>query len=242
MSSKPWIAWYPADYSAKTGHLTFEEDSAYRRLLDHCYSSGKALPNDDARLLRIAKAHADTEITAVMAVKNEFFVLGSDGLLHNKRVDKELVRQKDFIEEQARKGRLSAQARWGNRNNRGVTEDITEAVTEFQPNGNLPQLQPHSHITATSTVTENQNQEKSKTKPRLNGKARKTSLPAHLEALQPSDRLKAWCEKNDERQIKAHLVYFVGYVKANGKQYVDWDQAVINAVRDDWAGIRKAGL
>jgi glutamate-1-semialdehyde aminotransferase len=28
----------------------------------------------------------------------------------------------------------------------------------------------------------------------------------------------------------------------NGKQYADWEQAFQNAIRDDWAGIRKAGL
>jgi hypothetical protein len=35
------------------------------------------------------------------------------------------------------------------------------------------------------------------------------------------------------------LAHFVGYVKANGKTYADWDQALMNAIRGDWAKLRE---
>lgn len=226
MSSKPWFAWYPSDFAAKTGHLSLCEKGAYYMLLDHYYSTGKPLPNDMERLCRITRASSETEVTAVKAVTSEFFYPNGDGSLHNKRADKELIRQKDFIEEQSRKGKLSAMARWGKK-------PVTE-ITEALPDCNLPQPQPY--ITTTTIPTATENQTKSKTKPR---QTKKTSLPEHLEKLEPSPRLRAYFDKHGEKQWKAHLVYFVGYAKANGKQYADWDQAVINAVRDDWAGVRK---
>ena len=33
MSAKPWFAWYPADYRAKTSHLSYVENAAYRIII-----------------------------------------------------------------------------------------------------------------------------------------------------------------------------------------------------------------
>lgn len=70
-------------------------------------------------------------------------------------------------------------------------------------------------------------------------KARSVCIPENFgNPFNPA--MQAWLDKRGETQTKAHLIHFVGYVKANGKQYVDWDQAFQNAIRDDWAGVRKA--
>lgn len=53
-----------------------------------------------------------------------------------------------------------------------------------------------------------------------------------------SERVAAWCAERGVENVERHLEYFVGYARANGKKYVDWDQAFMNAIRDDWA---KAG-
>ena len=70
-------------------------------------------------------------------------------------------------------------------------------------------------------------------------KARSVSIPEDFgNPFTPA--MQAWLDKRGETQTKAHLIHFIGYIKANGKQYVDWDAAFQNAIRDDWAGIRKA--
>ena len=82
--------YYPfhiGDYAAHTAHLSFEEDIAYRRILDWYYLNEKALPLDAgkvARLIRMPKS-----LPAIQVVLDEFFVKSDDGW-HNKRADEEL--------------------------------------------------------------------------------------------------------------------------------------------------------
>lgn len=89
MSSQPWIAWYPADYRAKTSHLTFEQSEAYRRLLEAYYESRGKLKNDRPSLYRICRAMTDSEKAAVDAAADEFFI-ANNGSLHHQRADAEL--------------------------------------------------------------------------------------------------------------------------------------------------------
>jgi hypothetical protein len=61
---------------------------------------------------------------------------------------------------------------------------------------------------------------------------KKVGLP---EGFSVSEAVKAWAEKNGYRNLDQHLTYFIGYATANGKTYANWDQALMNAIRDDWA-------
>lgn len=64
-----------------------------------------------------------------------------------------------------------------------------------------------------------------------------TPLP---EPFVVSERVRAWAEsKGFSSTLDSHAENFVSYVKANGKQYVDWDEALMKCVREDWGGIRK---
>jgi uncharacterized protein YdaU (DUF1376 family) len=95
--------YYPfhiGDYIAHTGHLSWEEDIAYRRMLDWYYLNEKPLPADAgkvARLVRMPKS-----LKAVEGVLDEFFTLMDDGW-HNKRADQELASMLAKQEQQATK-------------------------------------------------------------------------------------------------------------------------------------------
>jgi hypothetical protein len=54
-----------------------------------------------------------------------------------------------------------------------------------------------------------------------------------------SERVKAWAAEQRYGRLDEHLAHFVGYAKANGKTYADWDQAFMNAIRADWAKLRE---
>jgi uncharacterized protein YdaU (DUF1376 family) len=114
MSAKPWFAWFPADYRAKTAHLTFEQDGAYRRLLDAYYERRGPLPADRNALYRMAGAQDDRERTAVDVVATEFFTNG-DGKLKHARCDEQIAREQALHQawsEAGRKGGLKqAQSR-----------------------------------------------------------------------------------------------------------------------------------
>jgi hypothetical protein len=66
--------------------------------------------------------------------------------------------------------------------------------------------------------------------------ARKASIP---DGFCVSERVKAWADEHRFDRLDEHLSHFVGYVKANGKTYADWDQALMNAIRGDWAKLRQ---
>ena len=145
MSAKPWYAFYYGDYAVDTRDLSLAQHGAYRLLLDHYYAITGALPCELPQLWRLTGAITEEEKVAVSFVVERFFVNGNNGL-HNKRADIEIRKQADFLAEQSRKGKLSANVRWGNRT---VTEPVTEGITERQPDCNLPQ--PQTITTATTT-------------------------------------------------------------------------------------------
>lgn len=97
------------DYAAATAHLTLVEDAVYTRMMRRYYLTEQPLPTDVAIIARLVGARAPSEIDAVQAVLDEFFVMESDGY-HQKRCDEDIAK---FIEKQA-KARASAAARWGN--------------------------------------------------------------------------------------------------------------------------------
>lgn len=67
--------------------------------------------------------------------------------------------------------------------------------------------------------------------------SKKTPIPKDFGI---SERVREWASKNAYADLDAHLEYFKGQAVAKGYTYLDWDQAFINAIRDDWAGVRKS--
>jgi hypothetical protein len=64
----------------------------------------------------------------------------------------------------------------------------------------------------------------------------KTPIPADL-SITPE--LQAWADERGYREpLDAHLENFIGKATAKGYSYADWQAALRNAIRDDWAGLR----
>lgn len=66
-------------------------------------------------------------------------------------------------------------------------------------------------------------------------RTQKSAMPANFGL---SDAVKAWAAEHGHTNLEAHLDYFKGYVVANGKKYANWDQALMNAIRGDWAKLK----
>lgn len=54
-----------------------------------------------------------------------------------------------------------------------------------------------------------------------------------------SDRVQKWAAERQIHNLPQHLEYFVSRAKAKAYAYVDWDEAFMCAIRDDWAKIGK---
>jgi uncharacterized protein YdaU (DUF1376 family) len=95
------VNYYPfhiGDYAAATRHLSWDEDAAYRRLLDVYYSSEKPLPSDLRQVCRLVMATTDAQREAVDVVLDEFFILTEEGWT-NKRADVEIIASKEKQEQ-----------------------------------------------------------------------------------------------------------------------------------------------
>jgi len=67
-------------------------------------------------------------------------------------------------------------------------------------------------------------------------RARRHEIPLP-EGFCASPRVVAWAEKRGIENLDLHVEHFIGRATAKGYRYVNWDQALMNAVRDDWAKI-----
>ena len=66
----------------------------------------------------------------------------------------------------------------------------------------------------------------------------KTQLPKDFGV---SARVAAWAEKRGTQNLDRHLEAFVSKCKAKDYRYVDWDEALMGAIRDDWARVGTGG-
>jgi uncharacterized protein YdaU (DUF1376 family) len=105
-----WMPLAIGDYLADTSHLNTTQHGAYLLLLMHYWRKGP-LPNDPEQLANITKLSMDAW-SINQAVLMQFFVVGEDSLLHQKRSDRE---RKVWMDKRAKaqdKASKAAKARW----------------------------------------------------------------------------------------------------------------------------------
>jgi uncharacterized protein YdaU (DUF1376 family) len=104
------VNYYPfhiGDYVSATRHLSWEEDAAFRRLLDTYYTTEKPIPLDLRAACRLVMAQTESQREAVRVVLDEFFVSTDAGWV-NKRADAEI----DAMRDKQQKQREKANTRW----------------------------------------------------------------------------------------------------------------------------------
>ena len=69
-------------------------------------------------------------------------------------------------------------------------------------------------------------------------KRKKRTLPLDF-CISP--QVRKWATEKGYENLNQHLEAFIGKAKANGYQYIDWDQAFMNAIRDDWGRVNEKG-
>lgn len=126
---KFWKRWI-SDIRDATRHCSLAQRGAYSALLDEYYSTQAPLSPDPATLHRMANALDAHERNAVNAIVKEFFFLSEeDGLLHNRRADRYLMKELPMMERRLAKAQKGAEARWSKPNAHGE-------VKEKKPRGN----------------------------------------------------------------------------------------------------------
>jgi uncharacterized protein YdaU (DUF1376 family) len=129
------------DYLTATRHLSWDEDLAYRRLIDLYYTREAPLPLDRKQVYRLVVAADSKQRTAVDAVISEFFTEAEDGF-HNARCDEELT----ALASKRDKAKQSADARW-------KRNGAQRSHSDGNANASDPHMRTHSEGNATNTNT-----------------------------------------------------------------------------------------
>ena len=116
------------DYIKDTAHLSFVEDSAYRKLLDKYYADETPIPNDLPALLRLVRARSKEEKEAVSIVLEEFFTSTDAGWTH-KRCDAEIA----IFQEKSAKAASAAHKRCGHSGNADDMRTHSERTAKAMP-------------------------------------------------------------------------------------------------------------
>jgi uncharacterized protein YdaU (DUF1376 family) len=128
-----FYSFHIGDYMTKTRHLSWEEDIAYRRLIDVYYGAEKSLPADKRAVYRLIVAVSPKQKQAVDAVLAEFFELQPDGY-HNERCDAELAAHASKRD----KARQSADMRWEKERAAKAHSEGTAEAMRTHSEGNAP--------------------------------------------------------------------------------------------------------
>lgn len=128
-----FYAFHLGDYVSATAHLTWDEDMAYRRLLDAYYSREAPIPLDQRQAYRLARASTQEQREAVDSVLQEFFEETESGWLHS-RCESEI----HAVAGKRDKASQSAKARWRKANAMPTQCEVTADAmrTESERNAN----------------------------------------------------------------------------------------------------------
>lgn len=119
------------DYDAATAHLSWDEDTAYSRLLRLYYRTEKPIPEDLGQACRLIRASSKSERAAVQTVLSEFFELFGDGW-HQKRCDEEIEAANRLGNVSRENGNLGGRPKKPSSN-----PEETQQVSEPEPSGFL---------------------------------------------------------------------------------------------------------
>lgn len=256
MSSKidSWLPLYVADYRADTTRLTTEQHGAYLLIIMDYWRNGPP-PDDDGVLAQISGLPIDRWKRHRPTIQR-FFVL-RDGVWTQKRIEQELAKAQRNNAQKSEAGRVSARKRWGNGDGNGepngddngkvtgvttdaitapITADVTAGLRQNAPSPTPTPLPTPKALAAPQPLPSPSPPPAPSARARKRAALPKTPLPDGFTA---SERVARWADEKGFRDVDRHLESFVGKCRAKGYTYVDWDEAFMSAIRDDWAGIRK---
>jgi uncharacterized protein YdaU (DUF1376 family) len=109
MSAAPFLPLYTGDYMRDAGHLNVLEHGAYLLLLMAAWNDGGRLPNDDAKLMRLARCNKRQWETVKGAIIG-FFDETPEGLIQ-RRLRREITKYENEIEKRRYAGKIGGEAK-----------------------------------------------------------------------------------------------------------------------------------
>jgi uncharacterized protein YdaU (DUF1376 family) len=217
------------DFRSGTVNMTRLERWIYRDLIEVYYDTERPLTVDVEKLCKDIGARSEEEKEVVRELLVYKFTLTGDGYVHERcqAIIESYHSRADTARENGKKGGRPPKSRDGNR----------EKPTGF--NQETKDNQPETGSQTNQKPVTNNHQPEEKTKaPRAKRATRptKTSLPVDFSV---SDRVRYWAAENGHARLDEHFDSFVRKARAKGYEYASWDDAFMEAIRADWAGLKK---
>jgi uncharacterized protein YdaU (DUF1376 family) len=213
------------DWAAATGHLTWDEDMAYTRLLRAYYHHEKAIP--EGQQYRLAKASTPGQRKAVDQVLSEFFEL-RDGHYHQKRADAEISRYQD----KQRKAKASAEARW--------------SQSARNANASPDAMRTHSEGNALQTPDTRHQEEPKGSSPAVAVPSPAPAAPLKAKDLQAQgidpQHAADWLALRKAKRLPLTPTAWADTVLEGRKAGLDPAKTVAKAVANNWAGFKASWL
>ncbi|MBL0848953.1 MAG: DUF1376 domain-containing protein [Candidatus Liberibacter ctenarytainae] len=136
MNNRPWYKRYPADFISGVLGLTLEQKGAYSIILDLMYDRGGSVPDDDKYIAGVCGCSIRKWRSIRLSLEKANKISIQQGYIHNKRVEKELIKAMKAAEERQENGRKggvkSAQMRSLSNKNNDLFQEILESAHTYQ--------------------------------------------------------------------------------------------------------------
>lgn len=153
--SDTWMPFYVGDYLSATGRLTTEQHGAYLLILLDYWKNGPP-PSDDVVLAQIARMSPGAWRKAKPALIGFFEV--REGLLIQKRVERERAKASEITEERSKAGKAGAAKRW-NGHKQSSGKRIANAIDLPLANGQQNDGPSQSHTSSSEEVIASSNED-----------------------------------------------------------------------------------
>ena len=219
------------DYAAATSHLSWDEDCAYRRLIDQYYKREAPLPPEIKDACRLARATTPAQRRAVEVVLLEFFTKQDDGW-HQKRCDGEI----QHASAQASTNRLVAEQRETKRRSRIVNETLHESSNETLNVGpkslrtvGEPSQTPDSRLQTPDSISQKPEKTKAKEK-------EAPTAPIDVDAEVWSD----WKAHRRAKKAPVTATVMKAIRKEAAKAGITFEDALRTSCQRNWVGFEAA--
>lgn len=221
-----YFEFYAGDYQRDTAHLSLAEHGAFLMLLSTYYSTELPIPAGNPTLFRLVRAMDENEKAAVISVADRFFPIdASDGMRHNARADREILKARariDIARFNGKKGGRPVNPDKTQRVTRRDTQRATQPLTQTEPAGKA--------LHTPYTILKEEAEARADARP---AKSRGTRLPSDWT---PYPELTQWAkaERPDiglTSEIEKFRDYWAAKAGAGGVK-LDWPATFRNWVRN----------
>jgi uncharacterized protein YdaU (DUF1376 family) len=210
---------YPADYAAKTLHLSLAEDGAYTRLLDWMYANERPILHENR--FRIARATDAKERKIVDRVLNEFFRRDGDAWTHV-RVSEEIAHAAPKIAAARQNGKKGGRPPKNPMGFDGPQETKPSGFPEQNPVG----FQNKTHKEPTAKAPQNQNH-KSKSKDQKPCAAGAARFPEFWAAYPRHEARKQALEIWQRKRLDDQTDALVADVERRKREHRPWREGFV---------------